>query len=138
MFGTNALRIVLALWVLWHFAFGMLATFSPGTGAQLSGWNPEGGWTADMVGLSTQYGMTMLLLALVYALMALDPLRYLALLWVAVVEQALGIAYALYLHVSLGNITLTQMAIQAAINLAVIALFVTFWLRLRAPSAADA
>lgn len=131
MFSTTALKVVLGFWVLWHLVFGAFATFAPAAGAQLSGWRPEGGWTADMVGLSTQYGMVMILLALVYGFMALDPLRYVSMLWVAIAEQALGIGYAFYIYGVIGNITLAQMATQGSINVAVIALFAVFWYRHR-------
>jgi len=131
MFNTAVLRVVLGIWVLWHLAFGLLSTFAPDTGAQLTGWSPEGGWTADMFAMSTQYGMVMLLLALVYALMMTDPLRYLGLLWVAIGEQVLGIAYAGYIYTSIGQVTVPQVAIQAGINVVIIAIFLAFWTRLR-------
>lgn len=131
MFNTGVLRVVLGIWVLWHLAFGLLSTFAPDTGARLTGWSPEGGWSADMIALSTQYGMVMLLLALVYALMMTDPLRYLGLLWAAIGEQALGIAYAGYIYTNIGQVTLPQVAVQAGINVVIIALFLGFWARLR-------
>ena len=127
MFSRLALQILLGIWVAWHFAFGVLATFLPDTGARLSGWSPEGGWTGDMLALSTQYGMVMLLLALVYAIALVDPVRYIRLLWVAIAEQVFGIAYAVYIYFGIGNVTLSQVGIQSVINVAVIALLVTFW-----------
>lgn len=132
MFGKTTLQVILGLWVLWHLAFGLLATFAPDTGARLTGWSPESGWTADMLAMSTQYGMVMLLLAVVYAVMAADPLRYIALLWVAIAEQVLGIAYAVYIYFNIGGVTVPQVAIQAGINVVIIALFVGFWSSLRA------
>ncbi len=132
MFGKTALQVILGLWVLWHLAFGVLATFAPDTGARITGWSPEGGWTADMVAMSTQYGMVMLLLALMYAVMAADPLRYLGLLWVAIAEQVLGIAYAVYIYFNIGGVTVPQVATQAGINVVIIALFFGFWTSLRA------
>lgn len=126
-----ALKIVLVVWVLWHLAFGILATFAPDTGARISGWNPEGGWTGDMLALSTQYGMVMLLLALTYAIAALDPLRYIRILWIAIAEQGFGIFYAVYIYLGIGNVTLGQVGIQALINIAVIALLLFLWFRLR-------
>lgn len=131
MLSRSALQILLGIWVAWHLAFGVLATFLPDTGARLSGWSPEGGWTGDMLALSTQYGMVMLLLALVYAIALADPIRYLRVLWVAIAEQAFGIAYALYIYFGIGNVTLGQIGIQSIINVAVIALLVTFWSRFR-------
>jgi hypothetical protein len=131
MFSKSVLKVILGVWVLWHLAFGILATFAPDTGARLTGWSPEGGWTTDMVSLSTQYGMVMLLLALVYAIMMVDPVRYVGLIWVAIAEQVLGIGYAAYVYTSIGNVTLPQVAVQSGINLVIVALFFGFWLRLR-------
>jgi hypothetical protein len=129
MLGKPALRIFLAVWVLWHLAFGLLATFLPDAGARLSGWSPEGGWTDDMRSLSTQYGMVMLLLALIYAIALLDPLRYVRVLWVAILEQAFGIAYAIYIYFGIGTLTLAQIGIQSLINIAAIAVLFLFWRR---------
>lgn len=129
MISRIGLQIVLGIWVAWHLAFGVLATFAPDTGARLSGWAPESGWSGDMLALSTQYGMVMLLLALIYAIALLDPVRYIRVLWVAIAEQGLGIAYALYIYSGIGNVTLAQVGIQSIINLAVITLLVIFWRR---------
>ena len=84
-----------------------------------------------MLALSTQYGMVMLLLTVVYLIALLDPLRYIRILWVAIAEQAFGIGYALYIYVGIGNVTLPQVGVQSVINVAVIALLVLFWRRLR-------
>mgnify|MGYP006279837105 FL=1 len=136
MFSKIALQVLLGIWVTWHLAFGVLATFLPDTGARLSGWSPEGGWTGDMLALSTQYGMVMLLLALVYAIALVDPVRYIRVLWVAIAEQAFGIAYAVYIYFGIGNVTLGQVGIQSVINVAVIVLLVTFWSRFRTSATA--
>ncbi len=124
-------QIVLAVWVIWHLAFGVLATFLPDTGARLGGWSPEAGWTSDMLALSTQYGMVMLLLALVYAIALIDPIRYLRVLWVAIAEQVLGIAYAVYIYTNIGSVTLAQVSIQALINIVFVVVFVMFWRNLQ-------
>ena len=131
MISRTTLQVLLGIWVVWHLVFGLLATALPDTGARISGWSPEGGWTGDMLALSTQYGMVMLILAVVYAIALLDPLRYVRLLWVAIAEQALGIVYAVYIYLGIGNVTLAQVGIQAVINVALIGLLTTFWLRLR-------
>ena len=131
MITKTTLRLLLGIWVLWHLAFGLLASFAPDTGARLSGWSPETGWTADMLALSTQYGMAMLLLTVVYAIALIQPLRYIRVLWVAIAEQAFGIVYAFYIYAGIGNVTLAQIGIQGVINLALIALLAAFWLRLR-------
>lgn len=131
MISKATLRILLAIWVAWHFAFGVLATFAPATGARLSGWEPEGGWSGDMLALSTQYGMVMLLLALIYAVALIEPLRYIRVLWVAIAEQVFGIAYAVYIFLGIGNVTLVQIGVQSIVNIVLIAVLVIFWLRFR-------
>ena len=136
MFTRVALQSLLGIWAAWHIAFGVLATFLPDTGARLSGWSPEGGWTGDMLALSTQYGMVMILLALVYAIASVDPIRYVRVLWVAIAEQAFGIAYAVYIYFGIGNVTLAQVGIQSVINVVLIALLVTFWSRFRSSATA--
>lgn len=122
---------VLWLWVAWHLAFGVLATFAPELGASAVGWTAAGGWSAELVTMSTQYGMVMLLLALMFAIMALDPLRYLNLIWVAVAEQVLGVIYAAYIYIQFGQLTIPQMLLQAGINAVVVIVFVVLWLGLR-------
>ncbi len=119
------------LWAGWHLIFGLLSTFTPKLGAQAIGWVAEGGWSPELITMSTQYGMTMVLLAGVFAIAALDPLTYLSLVWVAVAEQVLGVLYAGYIYVLYGQLTISQMVVQAAINTVVVALFVVLWLGLR-------
>jgi len=125
------LRIVLVLWAAWHIAFGLLSTFAPQTGGALTGWRPQAEWTADLVAMSTQYGMVMMLLGLMFLIMAFEPLRLLSLVWVAVAEQALGIAYGVYLYASFGQLTAGQLLLQAVTNAAVAGIFVVLWLGLR-------
>jgi len=127
----TALKGILWLWVLWHLVFGLLSTFAPETGASLVGWTAAGGWDAELITMSTQYGMVMVLLALVFLITALDPLRYLALIWVAVAEQVLGVVYAGYIYVQFGQLTIPQMLLQAGINAIVIIVFIALWLGLR-------
>ena len=127
----TALKGILWLWVLWHLVFGLLSTFAPETGASLVGWTAAGGWDAELITMSTQYGMVMVLLALVFLITALDPLRYLALIWVAVAEQVLGMVYAGYIYVQFGQLTIPQMLLQAGINAIVIIVFIALWLGLR-------
>jgi len=138
MSRLSLLRAVLGIWVLWHLVFGFLSTFMPEAGANAVGWSAAGGWDAALRTMSTQYGMVMVLLAGMYLTMMLEPLRYLGLIWVAVAEQILGIAYAGYIFVTMGQLTVTQMAFQAAINLAIVAVFIMLWsgLKARTPHAA--
>jgi hypothetical protein len=131
MFNKTTLQAILAVWVIWHLLFGLLATFLPDIGSRITGWSPQGGWTADMLSLSSQYGMVMVLLALTYGIALADPLRYIGIVWVAIAEQALGIGYALYIYFGIGGVTVTQVGIQSVVNVAFIAVFVTFWLALR-------
>ena len=127
----TALKGILWLWVLWHLVFGLLSTFAPETGASLVGWTAAGGWDAELITMSTQYGMAMVLLALVFLITALDPLRHLTLIWVAVAEQVLGMVYAGYIYVKFGQLTIPQMLLQAGINAIVIIVFIALWLGLR-------
>jgi len=140
MSRLNVLRVLLAIWVLWHLAFGALSTFWPEVGANSVGWSAEGGWSDPLLAMSTQYGMVMVLLAAMYAFMLLEPLRYLGLIWVAVGEQALGIVYALYIYATMGQITPTQMGIQTAVNVIIMLVFVLLWsgLKSQAPHAKPA
>jgi len=125
------LTSLLWLWAAWHLGFGLLSTFAPEAGASAVGWTAAGGWTPELITMSTQYGMVMVLLALMFVIMALDPLRYLSLIWVAVAEQGLGVVYAAYIYVIAGQITISQMLLQAGINSVVVLLFVVLWLGLR-------
>jgi len=127
----NILKGLLWLWVFWHLAFGLLATFAPEVGANAVGWTAEGGWDAELITMSTQYGMVMVLLALMFMIMAFDPLRYLGLIWVGVAEQILGMAYAGYIYVQFGQLTMAQMLLQAGINTMVVVVFVVLWLGLK-------
>ena len=122
---------LLWFWAFWHLGFGLLSTFAPEAGASAIGWTAKGGWTPELITMSTQYGMVMVLLALMFTIMALDPLRYLSLIWVAVAEQVLGIVYAAYIYVKFGQLTIPQMLLQAGINSVVVLLFVVLWLGLR-------
>ena len=127
----SILKGVAWLWVVWHLLFGLLSTFAPEVGADAVGWSAEGGWDAELITMSTQYGMVMVLLALVFVFLALDPLRYLGLVWVAVAEQVLGMVYALYIFAKYGQLTISQMLLQAGINTVVVVVFIMLWLGLR-------
>lgn len=127
----NIMTGLLWLWAVWHLGFGLVSTFAPEVGASAVGWTAAGGWTPELITMSTQYGMVMVLLALMFAIMALDPLRYLSLIWVAVGEQVLGVAYAAYIYVKFGQLTIPQMLLQAGINSIVALLFIVLWLGLR-------
>ena len=127
----NVLTGLVWLWAAWHLGFGLLSTFAPEVGASAVGWTATGGWTPELITMSTQYGMVMVLLALMFTIMALDPLRYLSLIWVAVAEQVLGVAYAGYIYVQFGQLTIPQMLLQAGINSIVVLLFVVLWFGLR-------
>ena len=129
-------KIGLLVWAIWHFAFALLSTFTPEAGGTLVGWAPAGGWDAELRSMSKQYGMSMLLLGLVFLIMLLDPLRYLAFIWIAIAEQVVGIFYGTYIYVVLGQLTTTQLLIQAAVNAALIVGMLALWSGLRrAPEA---
>lgn len=125
------LKFGLVIWVIWHSAFALLATFAPETGSNLVGWEPEGGWTAALIAMSKQYGMSMLLLGFVFLIMVFDPIRYLPFIWIAIAEQALGIAYGFYIYSALGQLTTTQLIIQALVNAALIVGMLMLWSGLR-------
>lgn len=125
------LKSLFWLWAAWHLIFGLLSTFAPEIGASAIGWEANSGWSDELITMSTQYGMTMVLLAGVFAIAALDPSKYLAFVWVAVAEQVLGILYAAYIYVLFGQLTVSQMLVQAAINSVVVAIFVIVWLGMR-------
>ena len=127
----NILTGLLWLWAAWHLGFGLLSTFAPEAGAAAVGWTATGGWTPELITMSTQYGMVMVLLAFMFTIMALDPLRYLTLIWVAVAEQVLGVVYAAYIYVKFGQLTIPQMLLQAGINSIVALLFIVLWIGLR-------
>ena len=122
---------VLWVWAAWHLLFGVLSTFAPEVGAAAVGWSAEEGWSAQLITMSTQYGMVMDLLALMFVIMALNPLQYLSLVWVAVAEQVLGVIYAAYIYVQFGQLTIPQMLLQAGINGVVVIVFVVLWLGLK-------
>ena len=132
MFGKTTLQVTLAIWVLWHLVFGLLATISPETGARITGWSPEAGWTTDLFTMSTQYGMAMLVIAGVYTVMLFEPLKYLNMLWIAIGELGLGIVYASYIYASGGNVTIPQLAIQGGVNLVLMAFLFALWKGLNA------
>ena len=125
------LKGILWVWVIWHLVFGLLSTFAPEVGANAVGWTAEGGWDAELITMSTQYGMVMVLLALMFLIMAFNPLQYLALLWVAIAEQVLGMIYAGYIYAQFGQITIPQMMLQSGINTVVVIVFFLLWRGLR-------
>ncbi|NBD96492.1 MAG: hypothetical protein GVY11_08465 [Gammaproteobacteria bacterium] len=125
------LKGILWVWVIWHLVFGLLSTFAPEIGANAVGWTAEGGWDAELITMSTQYGMVMVLLALMFLIMALNPLQYLGLIWVAIAEQVLGMIYAGYIYAQFGQITIPQMMLQAGINTVVVIVFLLLWSGLR-------
>lgn len=125
------LKIGLLVWVIWHFAFALLSTFAPETGGNLVGWVPDGGWTTELLAMSKQYGMSMLLLGGVFLIMLFDPIRYLRFIWIAIAEQVLGIAYGFYIYSALGQLTTTQLVIQGAVNAALIVGMLILWFGLR-------
>mgnify|MGYP001800552871 CR=1 FL=1 len=125
------LKFGFVIWVIWHSAFALLATFAAEAGGNLVGWAPEGGWTAALFAMSKQYGMSMLLLGFVFLIMLFDPIRYLPFIWVAIAEQALGIAYGFYIFSVLGQLTTLQLTIQAVVNAALIVGMFILWSSLR-------
>lgn len=130
----SILKIGLVIWVLWHLGFGYLATFAPQLGADIVGWSTPDGWSDELRAMSKQYGMVMFLLAGVYLIMLIDPLRYLNFIWIGIGEQVLGIAYGLYIFVQLGQLTLTQLVLQVAVNAVLVLGMFMLWQGLRSSS----
>lgn len=124
MRSTRPIQGVLIIWALWEIIIGALSTFAPQQGASLVSWVPKSGWTADLQLMSQQYGMVMLVLGVMYLIVATDPLRYRALIWVAVAEQAIGITYALASVIGNHTLTLPQFVTQAVINIVIAAVFI--------------
>lgn len=131
MSKVAVLKIGLLVWVIWHGAFALLATFAPETGSSLVGWVPDGGWSAELRAMSKQYGMSMLLIGLVFVIMLFDPIRYLAFIWIAIAEQMLGIVYGFYIYSALEQLTTLQLIIQAVVNAALIVGMLVLWSSLR-------
>lgn len=120
----RVLQGLLALWGVWNILNALLATFSQQAGASLMGWVPKSGWTAELVSMSEQYGMVLLLLGGVYLLTATDPAKYRQFIWVVVAEQILGILYSAHGAFVLQQVTPGQFFTQAVINLVVAAIFI--------------
>jgi hypothetical protein len=114
---------LLILWALWECINAALSTFAGPLGATFVAWVPKGGWTGDLYSMSQQYGMVLFILAAVYFLIASDPVRYRAFVWIPIAEQVIGIAYATYGFVGAHTMTGAQLATQIAINVVVAALF---------------
>jgi hypothetical protein len=55
---------------------------------------------------------------------------------VAVAEQMLGIALAVYIYFDIGGVTAPQVAVQGGINLVFVALSIAFWVNLRSRTSA--
>jgi hypothetical protein len=123
MKSPRPLQGLLVLWALWEFVNASLSTFASALGASFVGWVPKNGWTGDLLAMSQQYGMVLFLLGAVYLLIATDPVRYRAFVWIPIGEQAIGIAYALYGLLGSHTMTGSQFATQAIVNVVVAALF---------------
>lgn len=131
MTKLSILKVGLVIWVLWHLGFAYLSTFAPQLGADIVGWSTPDGWNDELLAMSKQYGMVMFLLAGVYAIMLLDPLRYLNFIWVAIGEQILGIAYGFYIFALLGQLTVFQLSGQLITNTILIIGMLILWSGLR-------
>ena len=52
----------------------------------------------------------------------------------AIAEQALGIAYAVYVYANVGAVAVSQVAVQVGINRVIIAVFFGIWASVRSRS----
>lgn len=123
MKNSRPLQGLLVVWAVWELINASLSTFAAQLGASFVGWIPKGGWNGDLFSMSQQYGMVLFLLAAVYLLIATDPQRYRAFIWIPIGEQAIGIAYAIFGLLGSHTITGGQFVTQAIINLVLAALF---------------
>lgn len=120
----RVLQGLLVLWGLWNIFNGVFSTFAPqAVAGMVGGWVPASGWTTELVAMSQQYGMVLLLLGGVYLLTATDPVRYRAFILIIVAEQIIGIAYSAYSTFGLGQANASQFITQALINIVVAAVF---------------
>jgi hypothetical protein len=123
MKSARPIQSLLVLWALWECINAALSTFAGPLGATFVAWIPKGGWTSDLYAMSQQYGMVLFVLAGVYLLIASDPVRYRAFIWIPIGEQIIGIAYATYGLVGAHNMTGAQLATQITINVVIAVLF---------------
>lgn len=119
----RVLQGLLVLWGVWNLLNGLLSTFAQQAGANLVGWAPAQGWTPDLVAMTQQYGMVLLLLGAVYLITATDPVRYQLFIWIVIAEQIIGILFSAYAAFGQAQITTGQFVTQAVVNLVVLALF---------------
>ncbi len=124
MKSTRPIQGILVIWGVWELLNGALSTFAQQQGASFVGWAPKSGWTGDLLLMSQQYGMVLFLLGFVYLIVATNPQRFSTLIWVAVAEQAIGIAYALASTFGAHTLTTGQFITQAAINIVIAAVFI--------------
>jgi hypothetical protein len=123
MKSARPLQGLLIVWSVWELINAVLSTFAAPQGASLVGWAPKGGWTSDLFLMSQQYGMVLFLLAGVYLLIAADPQRYRAFVWIPIAEQGIGIAYGVFGLIGSHAITGAQFTTQVVINVVLAALF---------------
>jgi len=119
----RVLQGLLVLWGIWTLLNGILSTVAQQAGANLVGWVPVQGWTSDLVAMSQQYGMVLLLLGAVYLITSTDPVRYRLFIWIVIAEQIIGIVLSAYAAFGQAQITTGQFITQVVINLVVLSLF---------------
>ena len=123
MKSARPIQSLLVLWAIWEIINAALSTFAAPLGATFVAWVPKNGWNGDLYSMSQQYGMVLFILAAVYLLIASDPVRYRTFIWIPIVEQIIGIAYALYGLVGAHTMTGAQFATQVAVNVVIAVLF---------------
>jgi hypothetical protein len=130
------LQAAFVFWGVWEMANAGLATFAPHLGARMVGWDPAFGWNSDVLAMSQQYGMTMFLLGLAYLLAASNPVRYASFVWVAVAEQALGIAIGFNDTFLTHTAAMGQFVTFVIANTIIAAVFIVLRLKVPAPNRA--
>lgn len=129
--AEGALRLLLALLVVWTLFSGLALTFFQDASAATIGGGLEGG---DGAAAQRLLGVHLLVLAPIYALIAWDPKRFRLLLWVPFVAQAGVVAATVF-----DLVTLNRDFVDGALPLIVASVFLVLlvyvWQAGRVPGA---
>ncbi|MFY9780072.1 MAG: hypothetical protein WAJ85_06115 [Candidatus Baltobacteraceae bacterium] len=123
MKSIKPLQALFFIWAGWELVNGVLSLFAAPIGGSLVSWAPKSGWNADLYAMSQQYGLAMIVLGLVYLVVASNPVRYLAFVWVVVAEQVLGIVITAYETFGTHSQTVQQLLTQVTVNVIIAAVF---------------
>lgn len=124
MKSLKPMQALFFIWAGWELVNGVLSMFAAPLGGSLVSWAPKSGWNADLLAMSQQYGLAMIVLGIVYLVVATNPMRYLAFVWVVVAEQLLGIVITAYETFGTHSQTLQQFLTQVTVNTIIAAVFI--------------